>query len=69
MATETTRQIVQENPEIEAYRLALLQDVQRFIGGQITGIDPVTKQPVMRGMPPAFQVAGLSPMQLSLIHI
>ena len=49
MATETTRQIVQENPEIEAYRLGLLQDVQRFIGGQITGqvpvIDPRTGQP------------------------
>jgi len=63
VATETTRQIVQENPEIEAYRLGLLQDVQRFIGGQITGVDPVTGAPVTRGMPPAFQVAGLSPMQ------
>ena len=79
MATETQTTIVQENPEIEAYRLGLLQDVQRFIRGQITGqipsIDPVTGEvrtdadgnPIMetvtRAQPPAFQVAGLTPMQ------
>ena len=63
MANEVTTQIVQENPQIEAYRLGLLNNVQRFIAGQITGIDPETQQPVTRGMPPAFQIAGLSPMQ------
>ena len=79
MATETQTTIVQENPEIEAYRIGLLQDVQRFIRGQITGqipsIDPVTGEvrtdadgnPIMetvtRAEAPAFQVAGLTPMQ------
>lgn len=51
---ETTRQIIQENPEIEAYRLGLLRDTTDFIRQQLGdgGI-----------MPPAYQVAGLSPAQ------
>lgn len=57
MATETTRQIVQENPDIEAYRLGLLQSVQQFINENLGEMPP---PPVT---PPAYQVAGLTPMQ------
>ena len=62
MATETQTTIVQENPQIEAYRIGLLQDVQNFIRSQITGVD-AQGNPVVRAQPPAFQVAGLTPMQ------
>ena len=57
MATETTRQIIQENPEIEAYRLGLLQSVQQFINQNLLEMPP---PPIT---PPAYQVAGLTPMQ------
>ena len=56
MAVDTTIQRIQENPEIEAYRIGLLQDVTDFIreNAQLAPDAPV--------MPPAFQVAGLDPM-------
>jgi hypothetical protein len=57
VATETTRQIIQENPDIEAYRLGLLQSVQKFINENLAQMPP---PPVT---PPSFQVAGLTPMQ------
>jgi hypothetical protein len=51
---ETTTQIIQENPQIEAYRLALLNDVQQFIQRQLSD----------QGIQPApFQIAGLTDMQ------
>lgn len=57
MAVETTKQIIQENPEIEAYRLGLLQSVQQFINQNLGQMPP---PPIT---PPAYQVAGLTPMQ------
>jgi hypothetical protein len=51
------RQIIQENPDIEAYRLGLLQSVQKFINENLAQMPP---PPVT---PPSFQVAGLTPMQ------
>ena len=57
MATETTRQIIQENPDIEAYRLGLLQSVQQFVNTNLGNMPP---PPIT---PPAYQVAGLTPMQ------
>lgn len=57
MATETTRQIVQENPEIEAYRLGLLGSVSQFINRNLGGMPP---SPIT---PPAYRVAGLTPLQ------
>jgi len=48
----TTTQIVQENPEIEAYRLGLLGNVQSFLADQIKA--------GASGLP-GYQVAGLSP--------
>lgn len=57
MATETTIQRIQENPEIEAYRLGLLSDVTDFIRENLSGA------PVAPILPPAFQVAGLTPLQ------
>jgi hypothetical protein len=57
VAVETTKQIIQENPEIEAYRLGLLQSVQQFINENLGQMPP---PPIT---PPAYQIAGLSPMQ------
>jgi len=57
VAEEITRQIIQENPEVEAYRLGLLQAVQQFINENMAQMPP---PPVV---PPAYQVAGLSPFQ------
>lgn len=57
MATETTRQIVQENPEIEAYRLGLLGSVSKFINENLGGMPPSSYTP------PIQQVAGLTPLQ------
>ena len=57
MAVDTTIQQIQENPDIEAYRIGLLQDVTDFIrqNAELAPDAPV--------MPPSFQVAGLDPMQ------
>lgn len=57
MATETTVQRIQENPDIEAYRIGLLSDVTDFIRENLTGA------PVAPILPPSFQVAGLTPLQ------
>ena len=57
MATDTTRQIIQEDPNIEAYRLGLLQAVRGFIDQNLAQMPP---PPVT---PPSFQVAGLTPLQ------
>jgi len=56
-----TTQIVQENPQIEAYRLGLLADVQDLV-----------KQRVQAGtdaLPPAYQVAGLSGLEQSAMAL
>lgn len=57
MATETTTQIIQENPEIEARRLALIDAVAQFTNTNLANMPP---PPIMR---PAYQVAGLSELQ------
>jgi len=51
---DVTTQIVREDPRVEAYRLGLLQDVQKFITNQMQ--NPYA-------LPPAFQVAGLSGLE------
>jgi len=52
-----TTQIVQENPQIEAYRLGLLADVQDLVRQRVqAGTD---------ALPPAYQVAGLSGLEQS----
>ena len=57
MAVETTIQQIQENPQIERYRLDLLDNVSRFIDDNLTYMTP---PPIM---PPSYQVAGLTPLQ------
>jgi hypothetical protein len=52
MATETTEQIVREAPEIEAYKLGLLQSAKAL------------PAPVL----PGYQVAGMSPEQISAMQ-
>jgi len=54
MAVDTNIQIVREDPQIEAYRLGLLQDVKEYIGNRLS--DP-------NALPPAYQVAGMSGME------
>tara|TARA_Y100000593_G_scaffold1888_2_gene3765 strand:- start:339 stop:1493 length:1155 start_codon:yes stop_codon:yes gene_type:complete len=54
MANEVTTQIVKEDPQVEAYRLGLLQDVKDLVSGRITD---------QSALPPAYQVAGLSGLE------
>tara|TARA_S200002703_G_scaffold137729_1_gene127653 strand:- start:19751 stop:20911 length:1161 start_codon:yes stop_codon:yes gene_type:complete len=61
MADGVTTQIVQENPQIEAYRLGLLADVQDLV-----------KQRIAAGteaLPPGYQVAGLSDLEKSAMAL
>ena len=60
MATETTRQIIQEAPEIEAKRLELLNAVRNFVDQNLYAVGQEAPPPVL---PPSFQVAGLTPLQ------
>ena len=53
--TTVQEQIVRENPEIEAYRLALLQQGTQ-LAGQAVGV-------------PAYQVAGLSPYETQAMEL
>ena len=56
-----TTQIVQENPQIEAYRLGLLADVQDLVRQRVqAGTD---------ALPPAYQVAGLSGLEQSAMAL
>lgn len=57
MATETQVQIIREDPNIEAYRLGLLGSVQQFVANNLGSMPPA---PIT---PPAYQVAGLTPLQ------
>lgn len=52
MATESTEQIVREAPEIEAYKLGLMQAAQALPGVQM----------------PAYQVAAMAPEQVSALQ-
>jgi len=58
--SSTTTQIVRENPEIEAYRLALLGDVQGFLKDQLAR--------ETSGLP-GYQVAGLTPAETTASQI
>jgi len=60
VATETTRQIIQEAPEIEAKRLELLNAVRNFVDQNLFAVGQEAPPPVL---PPSFQVAGLTPLQ------
>jgi hypothetical protein len=61
MSNGVTTQIVQENPDIEAYRLGLLADVQDLVKQRIAaGTD---------ALPPGYQVAGLSDLEKSAIAL
>lgn len=62
MAEETvTQQIVREAPEIEAYKLKLLQEAQKLAFNQVPGGQTLAQQL------PNYQVAGFSPAQLAAI--
>jgi hypothetical protein len=56
MATETTQQIVREAPEIEAYKLKLLEEAQRL------AFNTGAQQPLSQQLP-AYQVAGFTAPQ------
>ena len=61
MSNGVTTQIVQENPQIEAYRLGLLADVQDLVRQRIAaGTD---------ALPPPVQVAALSDLEKSAIAL
>ena len=60
MATDKTIQEIREDPRVEAKRLDLLDAVQRFVNQNITYMRDQAPPPVL---PPAYQVAGLTPLQ------
>jgi len=60
VATETTRQIIQEDPAIEARRLELLDAVRNFVDQNLYAVGMEAPAPIL---PPSFQVAGLTPLQ------
>lgn len=60
MATETTTQIIREDPQIEAYRVGLLQSVSDFIEGQRQLYEASDKY---QFLPPEYRVAGLTGLQ------
>ena len=62
MADETvTQQIVREAPEIEAYKLKLLQEAQKLAFNQAPGAQTLAQQL------PSYQIAGFSPAQQAAI--
>ena len=60
MATETTQQIIREAPEIEAYKLKLLQESQNLAFN-------VGRQPLSQQLPD-FQVAGFTNPQIAAMQ-
>jgi len=60
VATETTTQIIREDPQIEAYRVGLLQSVSDFIEGQRQLYEASDKY---QFLPPEYRVAGLTDLQ------
>jgi hypothetical protein len=61
MATETTQQIIREAPEIEAYKLKLLQEAQNLAFNQSGG------QTLAQQLPD-FRVAGFTPAQTTAMQ-
>lgn len=61
MANDVTTQIVREDPQIEAYRLGLLADVQDLVRQRVAAGD--------KALPPAYQVAGLSGLEQSAMAL
>jgi len=55
MAVETTQQIVREAPEVEAYKLGLLESAKKLADQRVTL--------------PTQQVAGMSPLQLQALQM
>ena len=53
MPDTTTTSIVKEDPQIEAYRLSLLEDTKNLVKGRMGDA----------GLPPTYQVAGLSGLE------
>jgi hypothetical protein len=60
VATETTTQIIREDPQIEAYRVGLLQSVSDFIEGQRQLYEASDRY---QFLPPEYRVAGLTGLQ------
>ena len=56
---QVSTSITRQDPQIEKYRKALLQDVRDFIAGQIT--DPQ--------LPPAYQIAGLGQQEMDAMAL
>lgn len=56
---QVSTSITRQDPQIEKYRKALLQDVRDFIAGQITAPQ----------LPPAYQIAGLGQQELDAMSL
>jgi hypothetical protein len=68
MAVETTQQIVREAPEVEAYKLDLLQNARNLAFNLDKTGKPLPEGQSFAEQLPAYQVAGFSPSQQAALN-
>jgi hypothetical protein len=68
MAVETTQQIVREAPEVEAYKLDLLQNARNLAFNLDANGNPLPAGQSLAAQLPAYQVAGFSPAQQAAMN-
>ena len=68
MAVETTQQIVREAPEVEAYKLDLLQNARNLAFNLDKNGNPLPAGQSLAAQLPAYQVAGFSPAQQAALN-
>jgi hypothetical protein len=68
MAVETTQQIVREAPEVEAYKLDLLQNSRNLAFNLDKNGNELPDNQSLAAQLPAYQVAGFSPSQQAALN-
>ena len=68
MALETTQQIVREAPEVEAYKLDLLQNARNLAFNLDKTGKPLPEDQSFAASLPTYQVAGFSPAQQAALN-
>jgi hypothetical protein len=68
MAVETTQSIVREAPEVEAYKLDLLQNARNLAFNLDANGNPLPEGQSFAAQLPAYQVAGFSPSQQAALN-
>ena len=68
MAVETTQQIVREAPDVEAYKLDLLQNARNLAFNLDASGKPLPAGQSLAAQLPTYQVAGFSPAQQAALN-